>query len=87
MPRAKLTQAEVNRMRKEHPEYFMNWGGNYKQFMPEPEKSPTVKVLKIESSSSIGLFYDVTYQDGVPIKCSCPGFVYRGKCKHVGGKK
>ncbi len=30
-----------------------------------------------------GKFYLMPIGSGVPMKCSCPGFTYNGKCKHI----
>ncbi len=41
--------------------------------------------VNVPSSSEKGLFYDVSgvISQGGTIRCSCPSFMYRGKCKHV----
>lgn len=39
------------------------------------------KVLTVESSSGKGT-YDVVVDEYGTLTCTCPGFRYRGKCKH-----
>jgi hypothetical protein len=41
----------------------------------------TVKVVSVEGSR--GDRYDVTVKDGVAVSCTCPGFQYRGTCRHL----
>jgi hypothetical protein len=37
----------------------------------------------VQSSSDATRTYTVTEVDGVPESCTCPGFKYRGKCRHT----
>jgi hypothetical protein len=37
----------------------------------------------VESDSKLGPLYRVTVIDGVNVACTCPGYQYRGRCKHV----
>lgn len=41
------------------------------------------KIIKVKSSSQKGLFYTVRKMPDGEILCSCPGFVFNGKCKHI----
>ena len=43
-------------------------------------KLPTIKTYKIPGSS--GNVYTITISKD-SVNCSCPGFVYRQKCKHI----
>ena len=43
-------------------------------------KLPTIKTYKI--SGSKGNVYTITISKD-SVNCSCPGFVYRQKCKHI----
>ena len=43
-------------------------------------KLPTIKTYKIPGSK--GNVYTITIRDNIK-NCSCPGFVYRQKCKHI----
>lgn len=40
-------------------------------------------VWEFPSSSSPGKFYRVTFGRAGHLECDCPGFAYRGQCKHV----
>jgi hypothetical protein len=42
-----------------------------------PDSEPTAKIL-----GSKGAVYHVTKKSGV-LRCSCPGFAFRAKCKHT----
>ncbi len=42
---------------------------------------PTTTLVK--SQSEAGVWYTVTYWKGQPYACTCKGFEYRGKCRHV----
>lgn len=41
------------------------------------DSEPTTKIM-----GSKGVVYHVTKKNGV-LRCSCPGFVFRAKCKHT----
>lgn len=41
-------------------------------------KPATVKV-----QGSKGAVYEVLFEGNTPVSCSCPGFTYRGQCKHL----
>ena len=43
---------------------------------------PPKLVAKYESGSVPGLMYSVK-KTGAKLTCTCPGFVYRNKCKHI----
>jgi SWI/SNF-related matrix-associated actin-dependent regulator 1 of chromatin subfamily A len=43
---------------------------------------PSVSRYRIESTSQPGVHYVVT-DDGTDVTCSCPGFDYRGQCRHA----
>jgi hypothetical protein len=47
----------------------------------EDEEVSDAKTWKFEGSK--GNIYVVTDEDGI-IKCTCPGFKFRGQCKHSG---
>ena len=56
-----------------------------KAWIPDrPKKSaPSSKSISVKISNSKGTdSYDVTYQQGM-WSCTCPGFGFRRKCKHV----
>lgn len=41
------------------------------------------KQILIESKTDLGKFYKITLNDfDAAVKCSCPGFFYRGHCSH-----
>lgn len=42
-----------------------------------------VKFVKVKSKSEEGKEYTVRVFTTGEIKCECPGFVFRGKCKHA----
>ena len=47
----------------------------------DEDEVSNAKTWKFEGSK--GNIYVVTDEDGI-IKCTCPGFTFRGKCKHSG---
>ena len=46
------------------------------------DENTDANVKRIEFIGSKGNTYYVTDEDG-KISCTCPGYKYRGKCKHV----
>jgi hypothetical protein len=43
---------------------------------------PAVNRYRIASTSQSGVDYHIT-ADGADVTCSCPGFEYRGQCRHA----
>jgi len=43
---------------------------------------PSVNRYRIASTSQSGVDYVIT-ADGADVTCSCPGFEYRGQCRHA----
>ena len=43
---------------------------------------PPVNRYRIASTSQPGVDYLIT-ADGADVTCSCPGFEYRGQCRHA----
>ena len=43
---------------------------------------PTVERYKFASASHAGVEYEITV-DGADVACTCPGFEYRGQCRHA----
>ena len=50
-----------------------------KAAVPEPAR----RVIRVPSSRDPKVVYEVTSDDGATWKCTCPGFTYRGTCRHV----
>ena len=48
---------------------------------------PTRRVIRVPSSRDPKVIYEVTSDDGATWKCTCPGFTYRGQCRHVGDRE
>jgi hypothetical protein len=50
-----------------------------------PEDTPLLETgaWDFPSSRDAGKTYTVTFGRGGHLQCSCPGFEYRGECKHV----
>ena len=46
-------------------------------------KGPEVTKYRVASSSSPGACYTLAVSDGQDVECSCPGFEYRGACRHA----
>jgi SWI/SNF-related matrix-associated actin-dependent regulator of chromatin subfamily A-like protein 1 len=46
-------------------------------------RGPEDRHYRVASSSRPGSFYTVTASDGGDVVCSCPGFEYRGACRHA----
>jgi len=51
--------------------------------VPDPITDPTIQTVEVKGSK--GNVYTVTLGD-IP-KCSCPGFTFRGNCKHIAEAK
>jgi hypothetical protein len=43
---------------------------------------PSIERYRFASTSKNGVEYDLTI-DGADVICSCPGFEYRGQCRHA----
>ena len=43
---------------------------------------PSVERYRFASTSQPGVEYELTI-DGADVICSCPGFEYRGQCRHA----
>ena len=43
---------------------------------------PAVERYRFASTSHAGVEYELTV-DGADVTCSCPGFEYRGQCRHA----
>jgi SWIM zinc finger len=43
---------------------------------------PAINRYRIASTSQSGVHYLIT-ADGADVTCSCPGFEYRGQCRHA----
>ena len=41
------------------------------------------QVAKFESRSNPGVIWRVTRTDKGELRCDCPGFTFRGRCKHI----
>jgi hypothetical protein len=52
----------------------------------DPKKPAPPKVVKVEGSKP-GKFYDLTISADGSKMCSCPGFGFRGSCKHIDNYK
>lgn len=59
---------------------FDRRGRQFKELKQNPFKiaAPERKILKIQGSR--GAVYEVDFETK---SCSCPGFVFRGRCKHI----
>ena len=44
--------------------------------------APAVERFRYASSSNPGVEYEITV-DGADVACTCPGFEYRGQCRHA----
>lgn len=46
--------------------------------------SPESESIVVQVPSSKGdSFYNLTLKNGLPLKCNCPGYGYRGSCRHM----
>ncbi len=45
-------------------------------------QNPTTQIVEIPSASTPGQVYVVSRR-GDYVACTCPGFVHRGRCKHL----
>ena len=45
-------------------------------------RGPAVERYRFSSASHAGVEYELTV-DGADVTCSCPGFEYRGQCRHA----
>jgi hypothetical protein len=50
--------------------------------MDELQSLSEVKLFKVASGSKPGHFYTITQVDG-DARCDCPGFNFRGACRHL----
>jgi hypothetical protein len=44
--------------------------------------APSVERYRYSSASHAGVEYEITV-DGADVMCTCPGFEYRGQCRHA----
>ena len=56
------------------------WGAEARKYWDSNYSDQPVKSIQVKGSK--GKTYTVTKQ-GDTWKCSCPGFQFRGKCKHI----
>lgn len=42
-----------------------------------------LNTLVTPSRTTQATVYSLTYTDGLPTGCTCPGFAYRGRCRHI----
>ena len=56
-----------------------------KKFVPKPKPEPKNKVWQVVSSKG-DKHYTVTYRND-SYSCSCPGYGWRRKCRHIEGVK
>jgi hypothetical protein len=59
------------------PNPFNNWGELLKAHIAVEEPMPWIKKV---AGSKPGVFYTVNTDENT---CTCPGFTFRGACKHV----
>lgn len=59
---------------------LLQWTGSY---VSKPVRKAIVTTKEVVSSNGKDI-YIVTYRDGAPSNCTCPGYGFRGKCKHSG---
>lgn len=52
----------------------------------DPKKPAQPKVVQVEGSKP-GKFYTITIKEDGSKSCSCPGFGFRGSCKHIDNYK
>jgi SWI/SNF-related matrix-associated actin-dependent regulator 1 of chromatin subfamily A len=45
-------------------------------------RGPAATRYRVASSSKAGAYYELVVGDGQDVECSCPGFDYRGSCRH-----
>jgi len=59
-------------------------------YLPRPKSTfvaPRFKSHMVKSEKRINVKYEVRVFENGRIECSCPGFVFRRKCKHTKGFK
>lgn len=64
----------------QHPIRISRSGRKFKELKRNPFKLPTAASKVIRVAGSKGAVYEVDPEAGT---CSCPGFTYRGSCKHL----
>lgn len=52
----------------------------------DPKKPAPPKTVQVEGSKP-GKFYTLTFKEDGSKSCSCPGFGFRGSCKHIDNYK
>jgi len=75
---AYVPQGEIKATRFKQP---MRWDHRGRQFKVLKKITDT-KTTDVEVKGSNGQIYRLTQYEG-KWQCSCPGFQYRGKCRHV----
>ena len=46
-------------------------------------RGPEAQRFRFASASRPGAFYTITVGDGADVTCDCPGFEFRGACRHA----
>jgi len=46
-------------------------------------KTENLKQSKIKVKGSTGTTYTITFENAMPINCTCPGFHFRKHCRHL----
>jgi len=59
---------------------FKPIGSNIWNFTPQDQLQPEGKTWQVQGSKEV---YTVSQDDVGNMSCSCPGFKFRGKCRHI----
>jgi hypothetical protein len=59
------------------------WRERVKAKSPIPQLFQPKILGRVESSSKLGTYQIVSSDKKGQVKCSCPGFRYRGHCRHI----
>ena len=80
-PGQKISRDSLNPLEIPSIKRLTEWANSrVREYARNRPKLPTIKTYKIPGSS--GNVYTITIRDNIK-NCSCPGFVYRQKCKHI----